>query len=87
MNAGKMMYMCFDQKRDIFIFNGGPLKLRNKFTNLGSNFSTTVSDISMRLAKALIAIERLSMIWKSDLPDIIKRNFFQAVIVSIRLYG
>ena len=31
--------------------------------------------------------ERLSVIWKSDLTDKIKRSFFQTVVVSILLYG
>ena len=34
-----------------------------------------------------IAIDRLSVIWKSELTDKIKRIFFQAAIVSILLYG
>ncbi len=33
------------------------------------------------------AIDRLSIIWKSDLTDKMKRSFFQAVVVSILLYG
>ena len=41
----------------------------------------------MRLAKAWTAINRLSVIWKSDLTDKMKRSFFQATIVSILLYG
>ena len=41
----------------------------------------------MRLAKAWSANDRLSIIWKSDLSDKIKRNFFQAAVVSILLYG
>ena len=32
-------------------------------------------------------IDRLSIIWKSDLTDKIKRSFFQAVVVSLLLYG
>ena len=35
----------------------------------------------------ILAIDRLSVIWKSDLPDKIKRNFFQAAVISILLYG
>ena len=38
----------------------------------------------MRLAKAWTAINRLSIIWKSDLSDKIKRSFFHT---SILLYG
>ena len=41
----------------------------------------------MRLAKVWTAIDRLSIIWKSDLLDKIKRNFFQITVVSILLYG
>ena len=37
--------------------------------------------------KALTAIDRLSVIWKSDLSDKIKHNFFQAAVMSIQLYG
>ena len=44
-------------------------------------------DIETRLAKALTAINRLSIIWKSDLTDKMKRSFFQAAVTSILLYG
>ena len=43
--------------------------------------------MSHQLKKTWTAINRLSVIWKSDLTDKIKRSFFQAVVVSIRLYG
>ena len=33
------------------------------------------------------AINRLSIIWKLDLTDKMKRSFFQAAVVSILLYG
>ena len=35
----------------------------------------------------LTAIDKLSIIWKSDLTDKMKRSFFQAAVVSILLYG
>ena len=41
----------------------------------------------MRLTKAWTAVDRLSIIWKSDLTDKMKCSFFQAVAVSILLYG
>ena len=37
--------------------------------------------------KAWTAIDKLSIIWKSDLTDKMKRSFFQAAIMSILLYG
>ena len=42
---------------------------------------------STRLTKAWAAIDRLSIIWKSDLTDKMKRSFFQTAVVSILLYG
>ena len=41
----------------------------------------------MRLTKAWTAIDKLSIIWKSDLTDKMKRSFFQAAVMSILLYG
>ena len=62
-------------------------KLVDKFTYLGSSVSSTEKDIDTRLTKAWTAIDRLSIIWKSDLTDKMKRSFFQAAVVSILLYG
>ena len=42
--------------------------------------------IDKRLTKAWTTIYRLSIIWKSDLTDEMKRSFFQAPVVSILLY-
>ena len=43
--------------------------------------------INIRLAKAWTAIGWLSIIWKSDLSDKIKRNFIHTAVVSILLNG
>ena len=79
--------MCFNQTGDISTLDGSSLKLVDKFTNLGSSVSSTEQDIDMRLMKAWTAIDKLSIIWKSDLTDKIKRSFFQAAVVSKLLYG
>ena len=63
------------------------LKLVDKFTYLGRSVSSTEKDIDTRLTKVWTAIDRLSIIWKSDLTDKMKRSFFQAAVVSILLYG
>ena len=34
----------------------------------------------------MTAINRVSVIWKTDLTDKMKRSFFQAAVVSILLY-
>ena len=87
LNAHKTEYMCYNQTGDISILDGTPLKLVDKFTNLGSSVSSTEKDIDTRLTKAWTAIDRLLIIWKSDLTDKMKRSFFQASDVSILLYG
>ena len=79
--------MCYNQTGDISTLEGTPLKLVDKFTYLGSNVASTENDIDTRLTKAWTAINRLSIIWKSDLTDKIKRSFFQAAVTSILLYG
>ena len=86
-NAHKTEYMCYNQTGDIFPLDGTSLKLVDKFTYLGSSVSSTEKDIDTRLTKAWTAIDRLPIIWKSDLTDKMKRNFFQTAIVSILLYG
>ena len=63
------------------------LKLVNKFTYLGNSVSSTEKDIDTWLTKAWTAIDKLSIIWKSDLTDKMKRSFFQAAVMSILLYG
>ena len=86
-NAHKTEYMCYNQTDDISTLEGTSLKLVDKFTYLGSSVSSTKKDIGTRLTKAWKAIDRLSIIWKSDLTDKMKRSFFQAAVVSILLYG
>ena len=68
---------------------------RNKFTykryldllSFILQVESTEKDIETRLTKAWTAINRLSIIWKSDLTDKMKRSFFQAAVTSILLYG
>ena len=79
--------MCYNQTGDISTLDGTSLKLVDKFTYLGSSVSSTEKDIGKRLTTAWTAIDRLSIILKSDLTDKMKRSFFQAAVVSIRLYG
>ena len=68
--------MCFKQKVVISTLSGKPLKLVDHLTYLSSNISSTESDVNIRLAKELTDIDRLSIIWKSDLSDRIKWDFF-----------
>ena len=86
-NAHKTEYMCFNQAGDISTLDGTSLKLVDKFTYLGSSVSLTEKDADKQLTKAWTAIDKLSVIWKSDLTDKMKRSFFQAAVMLILLYG
>ena len=86
-NAHKTEYMCFNQTGDISTLEGSSLKPVDKFTYLENSVSSNEKDIDTRLTKAWTAIDKLSIIWKSDLTDKMKRSFFQAAVVSILLNG
>ena len=77
-NAHKTENMCFTQRGDISAQNGSSLKLVDKFTYLGRSVSSTETDINTRLEKVQKAIDRISVIWKSDQTDKIKLFFFSS---------
>ena len=85
-NAHKTEYMCLNQTGDISTLGGSFLKLVDKFTYLGCSVSSIEKDTDTRLAKSWTANDRLSVIWKSELTDKMKRSFFQEAVVSILLY-
>ena len=66
--------------------SGKPLKSIYQFPYLGSKISSIESDI-IHLVNEWNAIYELLIIWKSDLSGKVKQYFFQAVAVSILLYG
>ena len=76
-NAHKTEYMCYNQTGNTSSLEGTPLKLVDKFTYLGFSVKSTEKDIETRLTKAWTAINRLLIIWKSDLTYKIKTQFFQ----------
>ena len=82
-NADNMEYMRFNQNKrgDISTLKVASLKLVDNFTYLGMSVSSTENDINTRLAKAQTAIDRLLVIWRSDLFDKFKCNVFQTVVV------
>ena len=81
-NANKTEYTCFDREGAISTPNGTSLKLLDNYTLLCSSASSPENDVNIRLAKKSTHINWLSIIWKSDLSDKIKRDFFQAAVVS-----
>ena len=79
--------MCFKEDDTNSSLNGKPLKFVNQFTYLGSNISSTKSDVNIRFGKSWTDINSLLSIWKSDLSDEIRRGFFNAVAVWGLLCG
>ena len=75
-NVHKTEYMSYNQQGDNTTLDGNPLKLVHKFIYLGSSVSSIEKDIDTRLMKAWAASDWLSIIWKSDLADKMKRSFF-----------
>ena len=56
-NEDKTEYMCFNQRGDISTLKGGPLKLVDKLTYLGSSVSSSENDINTQLETAWTAID------------------------------
>ena len=54
---------------------------------LGSYIASTKRDVDIRLGKAWGALKGMDKIWKSNLPDKLKRNFFRATVESVLTYG
>ena len=65
---------------DISTLDGTPLKLVDKFTYLGSSVSSTEKDTDTQLTKSWTAIDRLLIIWKSDLTGKMKLRFILPVL-------
>ena len=85
----KTEYIWYNQAGDISTLQGTSLKQADKFTYLGSSVSSTEKDIDTRLTKAWTAIDKLSIIWKSDLTDKMKRSFFKGsgrVDTAVRMH-
>ena len=69
---------------DISTLDGTSLKMVDKFTYIGSSVSSTEKDIDTQLTKAWTAIDRLSIIWKSELTDKMKRTNYKATCLPSR---
>ena len=73
-NANKSDYMNLKNEGTISSFSGKPLIFLDHFTYLVNRIISKVSYLKIYLAK-------------SNLPDETKREFFQAITVSIQPYG
>ena len=88
-NSEKTEYMCLNQDASAGIksLNGGKVKKVDDFKYLGSYIGTTEQDVNIRIAKAWEALNSLNNIWKSNLPNQLKKNFFRAIVETVLVYG
>ena len=87
MNSDKSEFISLNQDGTISSLNGKTLRLVNQLIYLSSNISSTESNVKICISKIWTGINSLLTIWKSDLSDKIKWEFFQAVAISVQLYG
>ena len=50
-NSDKKEFMCFNQEHAISLMDGKPLELVHQFTYIGSNISSTESDVNIRIVQ------------------------------------
>ena len=86
-NADKTEFMCYNTTGTMTSLIKHNIKEVEDFTYLGSNVASTEKDIDIRIGKAWGALNKLKQVWKSNLPDNLKRNFFRAVVESVLVYG
>ena len=67
--------------------NGENIKKVDDFKYLGSYIGSTEHDINIRTAKAWAALNNLNIIWKSNLRENLKINFFRTAVETVLVYG
>ena len=89
LNADKTEFICFNQdvSERMKSLDGEKIKQVEDFKYLGSYIASTEHDVNIRLGKAWNALNELDKIWKSNLTDNLKRNFFRAAVETVLLYG
>ena len=79
-SENKREFTCF--KLGVISLVGKSLKLAHHFTYLGSNITSTESNVNINPRKVRASIEKLTIISKSNLFDKIKRDFFLFVAMA-----
>ena len=63
------------------------IKLTNDFLYLRSWIYSNEKDVDVRICKAWVALQKLNIIWNSNLPKNLKLAFFHTTVSSVLLYG
>ena len=84
-NSEKTEYMCLNQDASAGTksLNGGKVKKVDDFKYLSSYIGTTEQDVNICIAKAWAALNSMNNIWKSNLPNQLKKNFFRAIVETL----
>ena len=85
LSADKTEFICFNQdaSEGMKSLDGEKRKQVEDFKHLGSDIASTEHDVNIRLGKAWDALNEMDKIWKSNLPDNLKRNFFRAAVETV----
>ena len=89
LNADKTEFICENQDASVGMKSLADKHIKQvlDFKYLGSYIASTEHDVNIRLGKAWSALNQLDKIWKSNLSDNLKRNFFRAAVESVLVYG
>ena len=80
MNLDKTGFICFKKDDDISSSPSKLMKSVDQFVYFSSNISSTKNDVNIHSSKVWNAFDMLLIIWKVDLFDEIRWEFFQFVV-------
>ena len=86
-NQTKTEYMAYNQNGKIETTDGYTIKEVEDFVYLGSHLKSSQKDIETRIQKAMAVLNKLGVIWKSNLSKSLKLCFFRATVEAVLLYG
>ena len=95
-NAGKTKYVSYNIEEEISLEIADGTKIeqaivettgKQDFKYLGSWVDTTSEDMRIRIGSAWSAMNKMDIMWKSNLRRQTKINLFRATIESVLLYG
>ena len=86
-NAGKTEYTSSSSDPRMKTLSGNTIKHVPDFKYLGAHIMDSEKEFQIRKALAWTACNKMDKIWKSNLQNSLKINFFRATIEPILLYG
>ena len=72
----KLSTCVLNEKKPSLLWGVSIWNQSTSFTYFISSVSSTENNVNIRLAKAWLTIDKLSIIWKSDLFDKTEQDFF-----------